>query len=190
LPMAHAEAFTAAEVSALLGVDEKVLRKEIEVGVFDDRTPVRFSFGEAIYIAAMAALGVRIAAVEERRMLRERIEEAVTSRRRSKVVSISQVFELHLDALVGEVSDRIDRFEKWKRHRVVEDEKILAGEPVFRGSRLSLRNVGEMILRGDARLTRELREDYPYLTEEDIEFAPKFTQAYPRRGRPREAPAR
>jgi uncharacterized protein (DUF433 family) len=32
----------------------------------------------------------------------------------------------------------------------------------------------------------EIREDYPYLKEQDIEFAKLYAQAYPKRGRPRE----
>ena len=32
-----------------------------------------------------------------------------------------------------------------------------------------------------------IREDYPYLTAEDLEFAPRYARAYPRVGRPRES---
>jgi uncharacterized protein (DUF433 family) len=41
-----------------------------------------------------------------------------------------------------------------------------------------------MLLRGAS--PAEVREDYPYLKHDDIEFAPVFTTAYPRMGRPRE----
>lgn len=40
-----------------------------------------------------------------------------------------------------------------------------------------------MLGRGAA--TDEVREDYPYLTERDVEFARLFAVAYPRLGRPR-----
>jgi hypothetical protein len=44
-----------------------------------------------------------------------------------------------------------------------------------------------MLLRGAA--LAELREDYPYLKDQDIEFAPVFVKAYPRMGRPHERQA-
>lgn len=34
---------------------------------------------------------------------------------------------------------------------------------------------------------KEVREDYPYLDDEDLEFATLYAVAYPRVGRPREA---
>ena len=68
-------------------------------------------------------------------------------------------------------TEKLARFEAWKRTRA--DEKVLGGEPTFRGSRLGVRNVGGMLLRGAP--PEEIREDYPYLVDEDIEFAPLFT---------------
>ncbi len=38
--------------------------------------------------------------------------------------------------------------------------------------------------------TADVREDYPYLKDEDIEYAKFYTLAHPRVGRPREASAR
>jgi hypothetical protein len=40
-----------------------------------------------------------------------------------------------------------------------------------------------MLLRGAGVV--EVQEDYPFLTERDIEFARLYTTAYPRIGRPR-----
>ena len=60
---------------------------------------------------------------------------------------------------------------------------ILGGEPVFVGSRLAVRHVGGMLAQGTD--LSEVQEDYPYLTERDIEFARLYVAAYPRMGRPR-----
>ncbi|MCK6576113.1 DUF433 domain-containing protein [Myxococcota bacterium] len=54
---------------------------------------------------------------------------------------------------------------------------------MFPGSRLAVRHIGEMLARGAD--PAEVREDYPELTERDIEFARLFAVAYPRIGRPR-----
>jgi uncharacterized protein (DUF433 family) len=55
---------------------------------------------------------------------------------------------------------------------------------VFPKSRLAVRHVGGMLLRGAS--VDEVREDYPNLKDEDIEFSTIFMRAYPRVGRPRE----
>ena len=67
-------------------------------------------------------------------------------------------------------------FEAWKG-TIVEAGDILGGEPVFPRSRLSVRHIGGLILRG---AVDEVREDYPYLSESDIEFAPVYAKAHPR----------
>ncbi len=64
--------------------------------------------------------------------------------------------------------------------RVETNDNILGGEPVFPKSRLAVRQVGGMLIRG-AR-PEDVREDYPYLKDEDIEFAVVYTRAYPRMG--------
>ncbi len=94
-----------------------------------------------------------------------------------------------LDSVVHDVEARLDDFAKWKQ-KLVGREDILGGEPVFPESRLAVRQIGEMARRGAP--VAEILADYPYLTEQDVEFAKRFTTAYPRLGRPRvrEAPAR
>jgi uncharacterized protein (DUF433 family) len=68
---------------------------------------------------------------------------------------------------------------------VVRTAAVLGGEPVFRATRLSVRHVGGMLERGESPGT--VREDYPYLTKEDLAFSRLFARAYPRVGRPRQA---
>jgi uncharacterized protein (DUF433 family) len=64
-----------------------------------------------------------------------------------------------------------DAFERW-RTKLVVDDRILGGEPVFPNSRLAVRHVGEMLLRGASR--DEVREDYPYLEATDLDYAVRF----------------
>ncbi len=77
------------------------------------------------------------------------------------------------------LTDHDDRFEEW-RAQLVTDDAILAGEPVFPKSRLAVRHVGEMLLRGASR--DEVREDYPYLSDRDLDFAVTYTRARPSAG--------
>jgi len=41
-----------------------------------------------------------------------------------------------------------------------------------------------LLLKGESR--QEILEDYPYLTERDLEFSMLYVRAYPRMGRPRQ----
>jgi uncharacterized protein (DUF433 family) len=178
-----AATLSATEVAALAGLDEGRVRKEVEHGIFSDPT---FTVRDLVYFWALSRLGIDLG-VEDRRKFHDLVVRAMTSRRPLQHVELSPILEVHLDRVAEDAEGTLARFEDWKRKRVVADEKLLGGEPAFPQSRLGVRHVGGMLLRG-AR-PEEVREDYPYLTDEDIEFAPVFTKAYPRMGRPRERQA-
>jgi uncharacterized protein (DUF433 family) len=76
----------------------------------------------------------------------------------------------------------IDRFEAWKAH-LVSNPSILGGEVTFPDSRLSVQRIGGSLERGET--LEVLREDYPYLTDEDFNFARIYVKAYPIQGRPK-----
>jgi uncharacterized protein (DUF433 family) len=76
------------------------------------------------------------------------------------------------------LGDRLELFEAW-RARLVTDDRILGGEPVFPKRRLAVRNIGGQVLKGVQ--AAELREEYPYLKDNDLEFAKVYTLAYPKR---------
>lgn len=76
----------------------------------------------------------------------------------------------------------ISRFNQWK-DTLVANPAIMGGETVFPNSRLTVRHVGTMLKRGESK--EVIREDYPYLSEEDMEFALLYVIAYPSIGRPK-----
>ncbi len=179
------ETLSATEVAALAGLDEGRVRKEVENGIFSRPS---FTFGDLVYFFAVALLGVQLG-VDDRKKLHDVIAVAMSKRQRPPRVEISPVLEVRLDRLASDAERRLGRFEAWKEKRVVTDEKVLGGEPTFPKSRLAVRHLGGMLLKGASK--DEVLEDYPYLKEEDIEFAPVYTRAYPRMGRPRDPrPAR
>jgi uncharacterized protein (DUF433 family) len=53
----------------------------------------------------------------------------------------------------------------------------MGGETVFPNSRLTVRRIGSMLERGES--SEVIREDYPYLSQEDLEFAQIYVRAYP-----------
>lgn len=174
------------EAVALFGLDERRVRKEVEHGVLGEERPPRFDLAALVYLRALMELGFEVGAVEERKRLYALISAAVHRQRHRDVVRLSEILELHIGRMLEEIESRADGFEAWKRKLVVDD-GILGGEPVFPKSRLAVRHVGGMRLKGIP--AAEIREDYPYLEENDIEFAALYARANPRLGRPRERQA-
>jgi uncharacterized protein (DUF433 family) len=162
---------------------ERQVRKEVEHGLFS----TSLTFQSLVYLRALRALGLDLG-VEDRKKVFEVVADAV--RRESDTAQVSPIVTLKLGALVKEVRNKVERFSRW-RDRLTTDRRVLGGEPVFPKSRLAVRNLGGMLERGAS--VEDIKDDYPYLTDEDLEFSRLFVRAYPRVGRPREtrqAPAR
>jgi uncharacterized protein (DUF433 family) len=178
---------TPAEVSALLGVPERRVRKEVEHGLLP--SPPQLNFDMVVYLKVIDRIAELELPVEGRRRVLASIRRALGPGRLSDVSDESElvagVLHLRLRTLAEEVSERLVPFYRWRDARVVSEPTVLGGEPVFRGSRLSIRRIGDAIARGED--LAAIREDYPYLTAEDLEFAPRYVRAFPRVGRPRES---
>jgi uncharacterized protein (DUF433 family) len=174
-----AQTLSATEVAALAGLDEGRVRKDVENGIFPVPT---FTFADLVYFFAVALLGVQLG-VDDRRRLHGLIAAAMAAPRTAPRVEFGPVLEVRLDRVAKDAGGKLARFEAWKK-KLVADENILGGEPAFPKSRLAVRHVGGMLLQGAP--VNEVREDYPNLKDEDIEFSTIFMRAYPRVGRPRE----
>jgi uncharacterized protein (DUF433 family) len=68
------------------------------------------------------------------------------------------------------------------------DPEILGGVPVFRGTRIPIHMIAELLGQGETPGT--LRRGYPRLNDEMIRLAPLYAGAHPLRGRPRKQPWR
>jgi uncharacterized protein (DUF433 family) len=66
---------------------------------------------------------------------------------------------------------------------VMQDEAILGGEPVFKGTRIPVRLIASMLAEGVAE--DEILSGYPKLEREQLALAPLWVAAHPRRGRPK-----
>ena len=70
--------------------------------------------------------------------------------------------------------------------RVHSDPDIKGGAPVFRGTRVQVHMIAELVGKGSP--AEELLEDYPSISAEMLRLAPIYAAAYPIRGRPRRQP--
>jgi uncharacterized protein (DUF433 family) len=145
----------------------------------DAGSPPRFEDQAIIYFRARRLFAFQLL-TRDRKRLYALVSQALAQH--LATVDLGLGWMLDLDEISRDMRDRIARFEEWKGRLVIREE-VLGGEPVFPASRLAVRHIGLMLLRGAERI--EVREDYPYLTDEDVEFAPLYATAYPRLGRPR-----
>jgi uncharacterized protein (DUF433 family) len=176
-------ALSLVEAAALADLPEGKVRKDVEYGLFGKQSPPRLPFSALVYLRALRMLGLDLG-VEDRRKLLGRIRDALKKAKTPEVVDLSDVLSLKLGALVRDLTERLKAFETWKSHLVTRDD-VLGGEPVFQRSRLAVRRIGALAVRGASPKT--IVEDYPYLKLADIDFAKLYARAYPRVGRPREA---
>lgn len=90
---------------------------------------------------------------------------------------------------VAEVDDARHRAERYARLRdqwIVRDPAIKNGEPVIRGSRVSVHTLAARIAAGEP--DEILAEDLPHIPAEAREVAVQYARANPRRGRPTARP--
>lgn len=174
-------ALTVTEVVALSGMEEGKVRKDVEHGLFGSDSPPTFNLAALVYFRSLALMNIQLT-VEDRRKIYALIAKQFSGSGKPSNIEVSPVLELKLAKVTKEVADTLDRFEAWKK-KIVINPKILGGEPVFPKSRLSVRHIGALLMNDGL---EEIREDYPYLSEQDIEFAKLYTLAYPKRGRPRD----
>lgn len=167
------------EVAALLDLPERQVRKDIEYGLVDAGSPPRVGFPTLVYFQALRLMELKLG-VQDRKRLLQKIRDAMELTPKPDTVELASVLSLHIGPLVKDLSEKLEAFNCWKDRLVVSPE-ILGGEPVFPNSRLAVRRVGALALRESVEV---IREDYPYLSEQDVNFAGLYARAYPRVGRP------
>ena len=100
-------------------------------------------------------------------------------------LALTETLTVDSAAIRQEVRSRGQRLRRL-RSLVESDPETLGGRPCFKGTRIPVAQIAELLAQGaDA---DELLEDYPALTRAMIEAAPILAKAYPARGRPRSRP--
>jgi uncharacterized protein (DUF433 family) len=72
---------------------------------------------------------------------------------------------------------------RWGKKRVVSSPDVLAGEPVFRGTRIPLRHVASLFRKNIPE--QQIAEDFPNLNARDLGYARLFSRFGEKPGRPR-----
>jgi uncharacterized protein (DUF433 family) len=114
------------------------------------------------------------------------------------VPGIAQTADFELELAGGIVKVELKSackrvFERWEdlreaNEQVVSDPEIRGGEPVIRGTRVPAFLIADLVKQGADR--REILEDYPGLSDEQVRAAITYAETHLRRGRPQKAPWR
>jgi uncharacterized protein (DUF433 family) len=184
---------TLKEISVLSGAPEKSIRHDLAARIVRAgraRGRRKFSPREVVYFVLVNELPVGL----DKKLRKELFDLLATNKERAGrwrreahglVLEGDVPVVLPTDDLVRRIDDRVGTFLRG-RSRVVSRPEILGGEPVFEGTRISVRFVGERARKGEP--VAELLEDYPALRPDDVEFAKMYVALGRPPGRPKKRP--
>ena len=181
--------YTPAQASAVAKLPLKAVQKLIDVRLIrprrmrSGREIQRLLSAEQLVYLRLEAEGVRLLPLATRReVARTVVSEPEV---RSIAVAGGSVLVIEVDQARKEVEQELKRLRK-AQAMVVSDPEIMRGAPVFKGTRIPVEFVAEMV--ADGATVAEILAGYPALRCEQVELAPLYTAAFPRRGRPAQRP--
>jgi uncharacterized protein (DUF433 family) len=138
---------------------------------------------EQVLYLRLEAEGVRLLPIAARRAIAKKIESSPEID--TVILTEGSALIIQVKAVRLELDNDLKRLEQ-AENMIVSDPEIMRGTPVYRGTRIPVELVADMLSQGAN--TQEILEGYPALDREKVELAPLYVQAFPRRGRPASRP--
>jgi uncharacterized protein (DUF433 family) len=181
--------YTPAQASAVADLPLKAVHKLIDGRLIHPRRKrvgretQRFLSQDQLVYLRLEAEGVRLLPLAARR----EVAKAVESSPKIDTVSLSEgsAVTIQIKHVRQEVEEQLSRLRE-AQQMTISDPEILRGTPVYRGTRIPVELVAEML--ADGATVEEIVEGYPALDRERVELAPLYVRAFPRRGRPSQRP--
>ena len=181
--------YTPAQASAVARLPLKAVQKLIDVHLIRPRRmrsgsgTQRFLSSEQLIYLRLEAEGVRLLPLATRReVARTIIAEPEIN---SIAVTGGSALVIEVKRARREVEQELKRLRK-VQEMVTSDQDVMRGTPVFKNTRIPVDLVADMA--ADGATTEEILAGYPALTREQVELAPLYVAAFPRRGRPAQRP--
>jgi uncharacterized protein (DUF433 family) len=176
--------FTPTEAAVLTGLTPKAVNKAIDTGAItpsDARARPRLLSPEQLVFLRLERSLAKLMPLQVRRAIFAELRR----NRRARALRQGDAVVIDVAQARRHVATALRELRRARR-AVVADPGVMGGEPVFRGTRIPVHAVAEMVDQGadDA----ELLAGYPSLTPELIRSATLYARAWPRRGRPRAQP--
>lgn len=192
-----AHGFSLKEAAALADVPERSIRKALEARTltppvtYVGRVP-RYVFRghDLLYLALVHEFPIALSAADKLDLWRlfERHQTEAGAWRWQDRELIARKGDLCLrvdtEPLRARLVERLRTF-RLGRRRIVRGPETLAGEPVFEGTRIPLAHVVGLLRKGVD--LDEIHEDYPSLSEADLDYASLVARMKADPGRPRKA---
>jgi uncharacterized protein (DUF433 family) len=183
------EGFTPAQAAAITGLPLAAVHKAIDGRLIRPRSARsggsvrRLLTKEQLIYLQLEAEGLRLLPVGTRREIAESIQRSP----RADLMAIGNGTVLFVEFKTAR--RKVEGQLKQLAHiegMVVSDPEIMRGTPVFKGTRIPVDLVADMLAQGAT--AEEILEGYPTLSKERIAIAPLYVRAFPRRGRPSRHP--
>lgn len=180
--------FTPAEAAVVTQLPLKAVNNAIDKKTIPARTMQKGGVRSRLVAeSALVYLSLERDLVEDTTpSFRRKLFKAIAATPAKGVKSIAVgTLTLDLASSWREVAHRIRDLRRSERLAVI-DADILGGVPVFRGTRIPIHMIADLLRQGET--ADKLHKGYPRLTDEMIRLAPLYAGAHPLRGRPRRQP--
>jgi uncharacterized protein (DUF433 family) len=183
------DGYTPAQAAAVTGLPLAAVHKAIDGRLIRPRsvrsgaTVRRLLTKEQLIYLQLEAEGLRILPVGTRREIAELIRRSP----KADLMAIGNGTALFVEfkAARRKVESQLKQLAHIEE-MVVSDPEVMRGTPVFKGTRIPVDLVADMLSQGAT--AKEILEGYPTLNKERIAIAPVYMRAFPRRGRPSRRP--
>lgn len=171
------DSFTAAEAAVLAATDLKAVHNAI-----DDLLPEAAGHRRAlsrldvVILRAISTLGPLVTREGKRHIVAE-----MRRTPRRQMVRVADALAIDVGRIRKDVADAMKTVQALRR-LALSNPDVLGGEPVFRGTRVPVRVIANLLERGESPV--RLTSAYPSLTLRQIELAPLWARTYKARGRP------
>jgi uncharacterized protein (DUF433 family) len=183
------DGYTPAQAAALTGLPLAAVHKAIDSRLIRPRAARagaanrRLLTKEHLIFLQLEVEGLRLLPVGTRREIAESIERLPNTD--ELPVGNGAALRIEIKPARRKVESQLKRLARIER-MVVSDPDIMGGTPVFKGTRIPVGLVADMLAQGAT--AGEILEGYPTLNGEMIAMAPFYVRAFPRRGRPGRRP--
>jgi uncharacterized protein (DUF433 family) len=183
------EVYTPAQAAAITGLPLAAVHKAIDARLIRPRTARsgaivrRLLTKEQLIYLHLEGEGLRLLPVGTRREIAESIRRSPNTEKLPVANGTALLIE------IGTARRAVERQLKQlarMEEMVISDPEIMHGTPVFKGTRVPVDLVADMLTQGATEA--EILEGYPTLSKQNIAMAPLFMRAFPRRGRPSHRP--
>jgi len=177
--------YTPAQVAAVTGLPLAAIHKAIDSRLIrphstrSGATIRRLLTKEQMIFLQLEAEGLRLLPLKTRREIAELIRQSPKMDRLP--VGDGTALRIEVRPARRKVESQLKQLSRIE-NMVVSDPDIMRGTPVFKGSRIPVDLVADMLAQGAT--ADEILEGYPSLDREKIAIAPLYMRAFPRRGRP------